>query len=274
MRRGIPFLAARTTGLFGPAAGDFVAGARAWRVWSRFAWHDTVARYRRSWLGPFWIVLSSALFIAGLSLVYGTLFGMALADYVPFVAIGVLCWSSISTTVIEGASAFVESEVYIRQVRASLFIYVFRVMWRNGLVFLHQFVVVLAVLLLFGKIDVATLPLAACGLLLFFLQAAWVVPLLAIAGTRFRDLLPILTSALQILFFVTPVIWLPTLLGQRRWIADYNPLHSLIEVVREPLLGRAPALSHYGVVLAGTAVGCMSAAVAYGRFRERIVYWL
>jgi lipopolysaccharide transport system permease protein len=271
---GFPFAAAKAASLLKISADDFIVGLRAWRVWSKFAWHDTVTRYRRSWLGPFWIMLSSALFIAGLSLVYGTLFRMALADYVPFVAIGVLCWSSISTTVIEGVSAFVESEVYIRQVRASLFVYVFRVMWRNGIVFMHQFVVVLVVLLLFGKISAAMVPLAICGLLLFFLQAVWVVPLLAIAGTRFRDLLPILTNVLQILFFVTPVIWLPSLLGERRWIADYNPLHSLIEVVRQPLLGHAPALSQDGVVLAGTVFGCLGAAAAYGRFRERIVYWL
>jgi ABC-type polysaccharide/polyol phosphate export permease len=256
------------------AAGDVLAVLGAWRIWARFAWHDTVARYRRSWLGPFWIVLSAALFIAGLAVVYGRLFQLPDADYVPFVAIGVLCWSTLATTAIEGVSAFVESEVYIRQVRASLFVYVFRVICRNGIVFLHQLVVVLLVLAAFGTLSAATVPLAALGLLLFFLQSVWAVPLLAIAGTRFRDLLPMLTNALQLLFLVTPVIWMPSLLGDARWIADWNPLHSVIEVVREPLLGRPPATWHYAAVLAITALGGLAAGVSYARFRRRIVYWL
>lgn len=253
---------------------DLIAAVEAWRVWTKFAWHDLVARYRRSWLGPFWLVLSAAIFIAALSIVYSTLFHMELAEYVPFVALGVLCWAFISAVTVEGVATFIDSEIYIRQVRASLFIYVFRVWWRNVLVFLHQFVVVLAVLVVFGRLHWSTAPLAALGLFLFLLQALWLIPLLSILGTRFRDLPPILTNVLQILFFITPVIWAPALLGSRRWIADYNPLHSLIAVVREPFLGEVPTLGIYGVVLAGTAIGWLIAAVVYGRFRTRVVYWL
>jgi ABC-type polysaccharide/polyol phosphate export permease len=83
-----------------------------------------------------------------------------------------------------------------------------------------------------------------------------------------------LTNGLQLLFLVTPVIWMPALLGDAHWIADCNPLHSLIAVVREPLLGHAPAAWHYAVVLALTLLGGLAAALFYGRFRQRVVYWL
>jgi lipopolysaccharide transport system permease protein len=77
-----------------------------------------------------------------------------------------------------------------------------------------------------------------------------------------------------VLFFITPVIWSPALLGSRRWIADANPLTSLIAVVREPLLGNAPTLANYAIVSAMTAAGFVLTMLMYGRFRTRVVYWL
>jgi ABC-type polysaccharide/polyol phosphate export permease len=249
-------------------------GARAWRLWTKFAWHDMVARYRRSWIGPLWLVLSTAIFIGALSFVYSTLFQMNTREYVPFVAIGVVMWGFISSVATESVNTFVEAETYIRQIRLNLFVYVLRIIWRNVLVFAHQFIVVLLVLILFAKIELRTLPLAALGLLLLLLQAIWVVPLLGLLGTRFRDLQPIITNVLQVLFFVTPVIWLPSLLGARRWIADINPLHSLIALVREPLLGGVPEPTNYAIVVATTIAGTVTAMLLYTRFKNRIVYWL
>ena len=157
---------------------DVRSGALAWRLWHKFAWHDLLARYRYSWIGPFWLTLSAAVFIGTLSLVYGTLFQQPIIDYVPFVALGIACWSFISSVASESVSTFVESKSYIRQVRTSPFIYVLRVWWRNILVFMHQFAVALLVVLVAGKLNLSLLPLAAFGVLLLFLQALWVIPLL------------------------------------------------------------------------------------------------
>jgi len=266
--------AAAGTNLIGAACADAIAGLRAWRLWSKFAWHDMVSRYRRSWVGPFWLVLTTAIFVGAMSLVYSTLFHMAVHEYVPFVAAGIVSWGFIAATATESVSTFVDAETYIRQVRVNLFVYVFRVVWRNVLVFAHQFAVVLIVLMLFGKFTWHTLPLAILGIFLFLLQAVWVAPLLGLLGTRFRDLQPIISNVLQVMFFVTPVLWPPSLLGARRWIADFNPLQSLIAILREPLLGSVPSIRDYMYVIVITAAGFLLATLMYGRFRLRVVYWL
>jgi ABC-type polysaccharide/polyol phosphate export permease len=266
--------AATVTNLIGTAFADVIVGLRAWRLWSKFAWHDMVARYRRSWVGPFWLVLTTAIFVGAMSLVYSTLFHMSVREYVPFVAAGIVSWGFIAATASESVATFVEAETYIRQVRVNLFVYVFRVVWRNVLVFAHQFAVVLIVLILFGKFTLLTLPLAIFGIFLFLLQAVWVAPLLGLLGTRFRDLQPIITNLLQVMFFVTPVLWPASLLGPRQWIADINPLQSLIAILREPLLGVVPSMKDYLYVIAITAAGFVLATLIYGRFRLRVVYWL
>jgi ABC-type polysaccharide/polyol phosphate export permease len=260
--------------LFGAAWTDFLHGVYAWRLWSRFAWHDLLSRYRRSWLGPLWIAMSAAVFIGALSFLYSTLFRTNVREYVPYVAIGFVAWSFISVVTSESVTTFVDAEGYIRQIRVNLFVYVLRVVSRNVLVFAHQFVVVLLTLIIFAAIDFRLLPLAALGIFLFLLQAVWVAPLLGLAGARFRDLQPMIANLLQVLFFVTPVIWSPDLLGSKRWIADCNPLSSLIAIVREPLLGRLPSAENYAVVLSVTVVGFALAMLIYGRYRLRLVYWL
>ena len=97
-----------------------------------------------------------------------------------------------------------EAENYLRQMRVNPFIFVFRVLWRTILVFLHQFAVALVVVALTGRLSIALLPVAAIGLVLMFAQGLWIIPLLGLLGTRFRDLQPIITNLLQILFFMTP----------------------------------------------------------------------
>src|SRR4051812_15884762 len=101
---------------------DFIEGALSWRLWSKFAWHDMVARYRRSWIGPFWLVLTTAIFVGALSVVYSTLFKMDIREYVPFVTIGVVVWSFISAVATESVYTFVEAESYIRQARVNLLV--------------------------------------------------------------------------------------------------------------------------------------------------------
>ena len=253
---------------------EFVRDGREWRLWSKFAWHDLLSRYRRSWVGPLWLMLTASVFIVALGVVYSTLFRMPIVDYVPFVAIGVACWGYISAVTGEGVSVFVEAEMYIRNVRGRLFLYVFRVVWRNTLVFLHYLVVALIVVIAFGRLSPALLPLALLGGCLMLMQGLWIVPLFGLVGTRFRDLQPIVANCLTIAFLVTPIFWYPSMLGTRQWIANLNPLSSMIAIVREPLLGSVPPLGNYFVVALVTIVGSCVAISFYVRFRMRIVYWL
>ena len=266
----------KTSGLalFAPTALDFVNGVRAWRLWSKFAWHDLLARYRRSWVGPLWLGLTALIFMTTLTLVYGTLFNNPVRDYLPLVAVGVTCWSFISAITSEAVGTFVEAENYLRQVRVNPFIFVFRVLWRNVLVFLHQFAVALLVIALAGRLSIVLLPVAAIGLILMFAQGLWIIPLLGLLGTRFRDLQPMISNLMQILFFITPIIWPPSALGSRRWIADINPLASLMALIRDPLLGTVPAAGNYLFVLVVTIGGVGFATMVYARFHKRIVYWL
>lgn len=243
-------------------------------LWTELGWQDILARFRRSWAGPIWLLLSAVIFVGALGVVYSTIFNMSIRTYIPVVAVGLAVWNFISATTSEAVLVFVESEMYIRQRRMNLFIFVLRVIWRNILIFFNQLFVSIVVIVVFGAFTIKTFPLALLGIFLLFIQALWVVPLLGVLGTRFRDLQPMIQNVLLVCFLVTPVLWLPELLGSRRFISDFNPLSHFIGIIREPLLGTVPSATSYAVVAVVFVIGFTLAGIIYGRFRNRVVYWL
>jgi ABC-type polysaccharide/polyol phosphate export permease len=71
------------------------------------------------------------------------------------------------------------------------------------------------------------------------------------------------------------VLWNPEQLqGRMGLVVQLNPLYHLMELLRAPLLGRAPELRTWLVVAASTIVGWALAMYLFGRFRRRIPYWL
>jgi ABC-type polysaccharide/polyol phosphate export permease len=256
------------------AVRELGSGMADWRLWLRFGWHDIVARFRRSWIGPVWLTASISVFIGALGFVYSTLFNVEITEYLPYLAIGVVTWTFIAAIAGESGLTFVESEVYIRQMRRSLMVYAMRVVWRNVIVFANQLVVALLVVWILRDIHWETLPLVFLGVALLILQALWVTLLVGILGARFRDLQSMIQIVLQIMFLITPVIWPPRLLGSKSWIADYNPVHHCIEIVRAPLMGQIPELGSYVVAMAILLIGASLAIILYARFRTRVIYWL
>ena len=123
-------------------------GLFAWRIWVRLGWYDLLARYRRSFFGPLWLILTLAFYTAALSLVYSTLLKTNIAEFLPLVATGMLLWTLIAGALGDGAQTFTESQEYIKQVRQPLFIYICRVVWRHIVAFGHNFIVVIIAVVL------------------------------------------------------------------------------------------------------------------------------
>ena len=79
---------------------------------------------------------------------------------------------------------------------------------------------------------------------------------------------------MRIAFFLTPVMWIPEMLGSRAYLALYNPFAYFVELIRAPLLGQAvPALT-WMLVLGVTATGWAAAWAVFARYRGRVAYWL
>ncbi len=259
---------------FGSAMRDLGAAFLAWRIWGILGLTDTRSRYRRTVLGPVWITLSIAIQSLAIGLIFSGLFGIALETYLPYVTLGLLVWQFMSGTAIEAANAFAVSSNLIRNLPLPLGVHVLRVVWRNLLASLHHLVFV-ALIAPFTAIVIGPTALwALLGMVLIVVNITWVAFLLALVSVRFRDIPPMVASAVQVLFFVTPVIWSPERLGPMLGFLTLNPAYHMIEIVRDPLLGVPPSALSLAIAIGSAVIGWAAALAVYGRYQWRIAYWI
>jgi len=253
---------------------DFAEGLRRWELWITLGWHDIRQRYRRSTVGPFWLTISMGAMVGGLAYLYAGLFGQSIDKYLPYVAIGIIVFNFISNTASEACNAFISSSQMILQTKAPLSIYVYQMLWRNLLILAHNMVIYF-ILLIFLKVEAGLVSLLSLlGLALVVLMGFWSGIILGTLSARFRDVPPIVTSIMQVAFFLTPVFWIPGSLQGREVFANLNPFFYLLEVIRMPLLGQVPPVGMWLAVIGMNCVGGLTAILFFARFRARVAYWV
>jgi lipopolysaccharide transport system permease protein len=256
---------------------DIKTGLLSSHIWLMLAYLDIRLRYRRSALGPFWITLSMAITVYTMGFLYGHLFHMDLQQYYPYLVSGMLTWALISSSITELTEAFTASDGLLKQVKLPYSLYVHRIVARNYIIFFHNLLVMLPIYFIFhegAKINWNSLLLIP-GLIYIYINAVIFGLIFAMIGARFRDIAQIIKSLMQVIFFVTPIMWSPSILPEKDLIfAQLNPVYSFIELVRAPLLGKTPSLLNVGMTACITLVGILICSRLFIRYRARIIYWL
>lgn len=254
---------------------DVLGSFTSWRLWVSLGWNDIAKQYRRSFIGPIWITLNTAIFIVGFGLIGAQLFKTDLEDYLPYFCTGQVVFTLLSNLLSEGCNTFVAADTFLKQAACSKTLFVSRVVFRNLLMFLHNAIVVFGVLFWFNKFHDIRWGAFLLSLSLTFVAGWLVVAIVGVIATRFRDVPMIITSFLQLLFFVTPVMWRPAQLTARaQFIVDYNPFAIFLSLMRTPLLGQGVPSEVWRSALLIVVVLAVSAFALYLKSRRRIVYWL
>lgn len=256
---------------------DIRDGVLNWRIWLLLAYQDIKLRYRRSVLGPFWITLSMAITVYSMGYLYSHLFHMKVNEYFPYLVAGMLGWSLISTTVTDTVEAFTISDNMLKQIKLPYSLYVHRIVAKNIIIFFHNILVIVPVMILFhDQVRVSWhLLMLFPGLFIIYLNSICFGLVFAMVGGRYRDISQLIKSLIQVVFFVTPIMWKPSILPpSKRFIADLNPVYSYIELVRAPLIGYPLSLTNLIMVAAMSLIGLLACYFIFVSRRARIIYWL
>ena len=239
-------------------------------------WQDVRQKYRRSILGPFWLTISMGIMIGAIGVIFGHLFNSPLSIFLPFLACGIIMWNFIQTVITEACSVFINAENIIKQLPIPLFIHIFRMIWKNILIMLHNLIIFPLLLLFQGKHFSVVNLLFFPGLFLLLINLIWISVVLGLICARYRDMPLIITNLLQVVFYLTPIMWMPNLAPLRAtfYIVDLNPLFHFIEIVRAPLLGAVPDSVSWLFLLILAIFGCIFALLIFGAYKKKIVFWL
>lgn len=258
---------------FRAAWDDIWSGVKNWRVWLLLGWLDLRLRYRRSYLGPFWITISMAVMIYSMGFIYSKLFQVNLAEYFLYISGGMMAWVLLSTTIIEMMNCFVDATSFILQVRLPFSTYIMRIITRNFIVLGHNALAVIPLLIFFRCMP--NFLLLFYALVVTALSMLSIGTLLAMIGARFRDVQQVIASILQVGFLLTPIMWKASMVPGRAIYAVYaNPFYYYIELIRGALNNQMPE----AVVMKGSAIICLGGMalmfLVYGRMRHRIPFWV
>lgn len=255
---------------------DIISAFKNYYIFTTLGWQDVRTRYRRSRVGAFWLTINMLIMIAVLGVVFGTIFRAPVAEFLPSLTIGIIVWGFISGLINEGCGSFIAAQETVLQVRMPLSTHILRVVWRNIIILGHNLLILPLVFLVFMKPIGFVATLSIIGLILLIINATWMMLILAVICTRFRDLTQIAQNAMQVLFYATPIIWhanmLPERFGQN--LLNLNPFYHLLSIVREPLLGEMPTLTNWIVSVFMAIIGWMLALAFFDRYRKRVPYWL
>ncbi len=261
--------------MFDKAINDLIRALRLYKVWTYQAWHDMSAKYKRTILGSLWIAGSMVTMSLVLSIVYGALHGADLSTVLPSIMGGILCWGLAGFMLIDGPDIFMNAGVTIKSHAYPFSYYVFESGARTFMVFLNNLVVFFIAMALIRQLAIPHWTVIPGLAVTFVTMFSWgtVISLLA---SRFRDLRFMIPHLGQILYFLTPIMWRAEDISpaKKAIIVDMNPLYGLVEIVRAPLLGHAPAPLCWSLALGLMGLGVAVWLLVFGVFRKRIPFWV
>jgi lipopolysaccharide transport system permease protein len=244
------------------------------RVASILSWNDIDGRYRRTALGPLWILIVHCSWLGALYILSTGLFGGDPATYLPYLVASVTIWNLISNMIVGSSGLFLKSAGYMQSLPFSPFTYVIQFNLSVFIIFAHQFLVVLGALIAMNLLLSVQWSLFFAALAIYSVFGISVGVLIGLLGARFRDTSPMLESSMMVLFLVTPIFWQKSFLQSNPWIVDYNPFAHLLEIGRAPLLGQAGEPTSWIVSISMVAGLSTLALIAYLQFRSRIFFWI
>lgn len=212
-----------------------------------FVNRDFVAQYKQTILGPIWYVVNPLISTIMYTFVFGRLANIG-TDGVPFTLFyysGSMLWTFFSGCFNEVSNVFVEnSGIFGKIYFPRLTVPISRV-FTNGIKILIQFVMLLGFLvyhLVIGS------PVHPSWIAAFFpLLLLWIAAIGTGAGmiissftTKYRDLRQLVSFALGLAMYATPVVYpLSEIPARFHWVAYANPVCAPMELFRLGFFGAA-----------------------------------
>jgi len=261
-------------GRFGRAFQDLNAAAKLYRVWVHQAYYGISAKYKRTALGSIWIsggIMASSLSMA---IVFGGVFGQDLKVAFPMIMAGIICFALAAFPLNEGPESYMSNAVMIVNHAYPFNYFIFESVCKAFFLFLHNIIVFYVAVALAGGLKAPHWTIVP-GLSLVLLSMFVWSNCAAMLAARFRDvrfLLPFLGS---LMFVLTPVFWpAESLKGWRVALIHFNPIYGLLEIIRQPLIGKAPPSEAWTLAIISTALGVLAWLMFFPANRRRIPFWV
>jgi lipopolysaccharide transport system permease protein len=208
-----------------------------------FTWRDLKVRYKQTVIGVAWAIFQPLIAMIVFSIFFGKLAGMP-SDEIPypiFVYVGLLLWQFFSGSLTQISNCFVGQKDIITKVYFPRIILPISSIFTKFIDFAIASIILVGLMVYYGYLPRLSgfliLPLL---LIITFMAALGLGLFLASLNVKYRDVGYILPFFIQLMFFLTPVIYPASLTGIYSWFLAMNPMTGVIKAARAALLGNFP----------------------------------
>jgi ABC-type polysaccharide/polyol phosphate export permease len=240
---------------------------------------DLRSRYRGSVLGMGWSLLNPIFMAAILCAAFGTIFHQDPFQFGLYLLAGLTVWNFFREAAQQGCLTFVMAEGYIRQFPAPMAIYPLRTVLANAFHLVMGLVPVFVLAVWRNGLPSPTaMALALVPGTVLLLVLGWSsAVIVGLANAYFRDTRHITDIAMQVFFYLTPVMYPADLMQGRKlgYLLQANPLTPFLRLTRDAMLSnQLPPASAYGSACLIAALSCGAAATMLWNEERRLIFRL
>ena len=254
---------------------DLAKEIRNYESWFFLAKFDLKLKYRRAFLGPWWVVIGMGLSAGILCLLWSTIFNLNWREYLTYLFSGFIIWMYISAAVTEAPGIFPTHKHLITSTNATPIFYALRKCTLNLLLFLHHIPLILIVIFFVNPdIEIRTLITFPLGLLLVFINVVLFTISFGLLGSRYRDIEPTVQSLMAPMFLLTPVLWKPEMLGENMTYIYMNPFTYFVGILRNDITGIEFDIYMWVGAFTITLINIIVFILLYSSKKNKLIFWL
>jgi lipopolysaccharide transport system permease protein len=185
------------------------------------------------WLGIANLICS--LLLGG---VYGAVFKVSnLKEYFIYLSLGFSIWTILGGAINSAPNIFDLNANNIKNSSIHPLFYVLEDWAFQIQNFIQSFLlIIIFITFLSPNILINFLIFSPIHLLNFFLFLLWLPLLICIAAVKFQDLYQLVPILTQLIFLLSPIIYLEKNLGDYSFIAEINPLYQILSLLRNSII--------------------------------------
>ena len=206
---------------------------------TRKAWWFTAssrsrARFARTTLGSFWLGFSNLLSIGTLGIVYGTVFSVEdFKSYFIYLGFGLVVWNTISSSISNAPNLFAHNASNIKNMNLKPIFYTLEEWSFQMQTFIQSFVLVFFVFIFLKSTLISNLLLYSwipfLNLIIFIY---WFPLIVCLISVRFTDIAQLVPIILQLVFLISPILYMKESLGSLGWITNLNFIYQILDPIR------------------------------------------
>lgn len=251
---------------------------------------EVTSKYKRTVFGHLWSLVNPLSIMLVYTLVFSVILKTlpdrgdpsGLHSYALYLMCALLPWTFFNSGITTGMAALISNAALVTKVYFRRDVLISASVLSLLVTFGFEMLVLVVALLAFGGMPLPWIPLVIVFMLVLTLFSLGLALLLAVANVYFRDTRHFVSILFQLWFYVTPVIYPLSRVGDRLQthhvagvslytIYELNPMTRFVNVFRNLLYdNRAPALGDVVFCVVATGVALTLGNLVFRRFEGRL----